>query len=442
MSRSPPTARSTSPATSRARSTSAARSASARRRPRSRPTPSRTRTSPSSAPTASSRGRRRSAPSATTSRTASRCAATRSSSSATSSTRSSSASSSRSRRGSDDAYVVALRQGRRRRSGRGTSAASTPTVRTRSPRPPTAAGSSAARSPRPIDFGTTQLKSNGGTDAMLIKLAATGDLEWVKQFGGRYDDTISHVAVDGNGNIIRPGPVQGRRRTGAASRSSRRAAAPTTTSCSRSTTLNGDHVWSQRFGNAFNDVAGGVAVDPAGHITMVGSFDKSVSFGEGDDHTSLGEADVVRRAATRTDGKLEWAQHVRCRARGHRVRHRDATPPATRSRPAGSRAPSTSARARVTSKGNKDVFALKLDREGRRAVGADAGAITITIRAAASRSTTRAPRSSSGSIASRSRSCHRRSSRRATEGPRASNAPKPDVFVVKLASLRIASNRP
>ena len=32
-------------------------------------------------------------------------------------------------------------------------------------------------------------------------------------------------------------------------------------------------------------------VDPSGYITMVGSFDKSASFGDGDDHTSNGESD-------------------------------------------------------------------------------------------------------------------------------------------------------
>jgi hypothetical protein len=71
--------------------------------------------------------------------------------------------------------------------------------------------------------------------------------------------------------------------------------------------VNGDHVWSQGFGNAFNDVAGGLTVDPAGNITMVGSFDKSISFGDGDSHTSSGEADAFVARYT-TEGKLVWAR--------------------------------------------------------------------------------------------------------------------------------------
>jgi hypothetical protein len=48
-------------------------------------------------------------------------------------------------------------------------------------------------------------------------------------------------------------------------------------------------------------------VDPAGFVTMVGSFDKSVSFGEGDDHVSNGEADIFI-ARFDTEGKLQWAR--------------------------------------------------------------------------------------------------------------------------------------
>src|SRR6185436_10312705 len=158
---------------------------------------------------------------------------------------------------------------------------------------------------RTAEFQDIALKSRGGTDALLIKLAANGDVEWVKQFGGRYNDTISHLGVDARGNIY----VQGVFRDVASW------GGPPLTAHGGSDNdivlakydVNGDHVWSKNFGNAFNDVAGGLTVDPAGNITMVGSFDKSVSFGPGDDHTSLGEADAFIARYT-TDGKLVWAR--------------------------------------------------------------------------------------------------------------------------------------
>lgn len=156
-----------------------------------------------------------------------------------------------------------------------------------------------------IDIGSAHLQSKGGTDALLVKLAPTGDVQWIRSFGGRYDDTFLHVACDANGNIY----VQGHFRDTASF-----GGAPLTAVGGSDNDIvlakydpNGDHVWSERFGNAFNDVAGGIAVDPAGNITMVGSYDKSISFGPGDEHPSLGEADAYVTRFT-TDGKLEWAR--------------------------------------------------------------------------------------------------------------------------------------
>jgi hypothetical protein len=121
-------------------------------------------------------------------------------------------------------------------------------------------------------------------------------------------------------------------------------------------------VWSQRFGNAFNDAAGGIAVDPAGHITMVGSFDKSVSFGEGDEHTSLGEADAFVARLT-TDGKLEWAKTFGA--------EREDIAWGVASDASGNTVTTgwfqgtvDFGKGAITSKGNKDVFAVKLDPKG------------------------------------------------------------------------------
>lgn len=212
-----------------------------------------------------------------------------------------------------------------------------------------------------VDFGTVKLKSRGGTDAMLIKLKASGDLEWVKQFGGAYQDTISHLAVDGQGNIIVQGQFKDLSDWGGKQKLKAGGGSDLDVVLAKYD-LNGDHLWSQRFGNAFNDVAGGVTVDPSGHITMAGSFDKSVSFGEGDDHTAVGESDIFVTRFT-PDGKLEWAHTFGAEREdiGFGI--------------ASDRAGNTVTtgwfqnvvdfgKGPLTSKGNKDVFALKLDAKG------------------------------------------------------------------------------
>ena len=152
-----------------------------------------------------------------------------------------------------------------------------------------------------------EYKAKGGTDAFLVKLTKSGDFEWVKTFGGNYNDTILHLALDPRGSIYIQGHFKDKSDWGGGPLVAGGGSDNDVVLAKYDT--NGDHVWSQRFGNAFNEVAGGVAVDPAGNVTMAGSFENkgTISFGEKDDHFSLGEADVF---VARFDGagKLAWAK--------------------------------------------------------------------------------------------------------------------------------------
>jgi hypothetical protein len=206
------------------------------------------------------------------------------------------------------------------------------------------------------------LKSQGGTDALLAKLAPGGDLEWVKQYGGRYNDSIAHVAVDPRSNIYVQGIFHDVADWGG--KQLKAGGGSDADVVLAKYDLNGDHQWSQRFGNAFNEVAGGVAVDPSGHVTMTGSFENKgpISFGEGDSHTSNGEADIfiVRFA---TDGKLEWVRTFGAA--------REDVGWGITADAAGNTVTSgwfqrgvDFGKGAVTSAGEKDAFALKLDAKG------------------------------------------------------------------------------
>lgn len=213
-----------------------------------------------------------------------------------------------------------------------------------------------------ITIGSTVLKSKGKTDALLIKLAATGDLEWIKSFGGRYDDTIMRVAVDGNNNIYVAGHFADASDWGGATLKAHGGSDNDIVLAKYDT--NGDHLWSENFGNMFNDVAGGLSVDPAGHITLVGSFENkgTISFGPGDEHSSLGEADAYVARFT-TDGKLEWAHSFG--AERVDVAFGVASDAAGNTVTIGWFENTVDfGKGAVTSKGNKDMFAVKLDAKG------------------------------------------------------------------------------
>ena len=210
---------------------------------------------------------------------------------------------------------------------------------------------------RTIDLGATHLKSKGGTDALLVKLAPTGQLQWVKQFGGAYNDTILHVACDADGNIYVQGAFRDVADWGGTPLKAGGGADNDVVLAKYD--LNGDHVWSQRFGGGLDDVSGGVAVDRAGHVVMTGSFDREASFGPGDDHVSIGESDIFV-ARFDTTGKLDWAHTYG--ADREDIGWGIATDDAGNVLVTGWFQNTVDfGKGALTSKGNKDVFALKLE---------------------------------------------------------------------------------
>lgn len=214
-----------------------------------------------------------------------------------------------------------------------------------------------------ISIGATTLKSKGQTDALLVKLAATGDIEWVKSFGGRYQDTIMHAAVDPNGNVY----VQGHFADVAdwGGKPLKAGGGSDNDIVLAKYDPNGDHVWSKNFGNGFNDVAGGITVDRAGNPTIVGSFENKgpISFGDGDSHASLGESDAYIARFDST-GALLWAHSFG--AEREDVAWGIASDAAGNTVATGWFQHSVDfGKGPVKSNGNKDVFAVKFDVKGR-----------------------------------------------------------------------------
>lgn len=61
----------------------------------------------------------------------------------------------------------------------------------------------------PVDFGGGPLVSNGGEDAFVVKLDASGVHVWSKRFGSRGNDDARGLAVDAKGNVAVTGEFTG-----------------------------------------------------------------------------------------------------------------------------------------------------------------------------------------------------------------------------------------
>jgi hypothetical protein len=153
-----------------------------------------------------------------------------------------------------------------------------------------------------VKFGDVEYASKGMEDAALFKLSAEGVVQWVTHLGGEYTDEITHLDVDLAGNIYALGHFKGSLELGGTTLKS---AGDDDLFVAKFDSV-GNHVWSTRVGNAFQERGGGLAVDQAGHVVIAGSFDKDLDF-LGTPVLSKGESDAfVARLAP--DGKLLWVK--------------------------------------------------------------------------------------------------------------------------------------
>ena len=112
----------------------------------------------------------------------------------------------------------------------------------------------------------------------LARYSGDGVLSWKKDFTGTStDNRINRIAVDHNGHVFIAGYITGEVDFGGG---------PLVSAGLKDIFLakfdgDGTHLWSQRFGNEYDDEARGVAVDNAGNVVITGDFGKAVDFGGG-----------------------------------------------------------------------------------------------------------------------------------------------------------------
>ena len=129
-----------------------------------------------------------------------------------------------------------------------------------------------------VDFGGGLLTSGGGVDIFVAKFDPGGDHIWSQRFGDAGGQIGESVAVDGLGNVVVTGDFwDGTVDFGGG---------PLTSAGNKDIFLakfdpNGNHVWSQRFGDVSAQDSDCVAVDGSGDVVVTGSFSGTVDFGGG-----------------------------------------------------------------------------------------------------------------------------------------------------------------
>ncbi|MDP2302774.1 MAG: T9SS type A sorting domain-containing protein [Ignavibacteria bacterium] len=136
-------------------------------------------------------------------------------------------------------------------------------------------------------FGTTEVISNGGTDAFLAKYDNDGNFQWVKNWGGTGADYFNDIAVDAEGYILGTGYFNGTATFGTTNLTAIGSSDIFFIKCNAA----GEIIWVKQGGGSDADVASGAAVDRGGNLYGTGYFSVYAKFGA-DSLVSSGVQDV------------------------------------------------------------------------------------------------------------------------------------------------------
>jgi hypothetical protein len=128
-----------------------------------------------------------------------------------------------------------------------------------------------------VDLGGGALTSAGGDDIFVAKLDTNGGHLWSERFGDANDQYGGNVAIDGTGNVLITGSIDGSTNFGDAPLQS----AGNGDALLAKFNSGGDYLCAKRFGDAQTQKGTGIATDSAGAVVLTGYFYGSVDFGAG-----------------------------------------------------------------------------------------------------------------------------------------------------------------
>jgi hypothetical protein len=156
-----------------------------------------------------------------------------------------------------------------------------------------------------IKFGSTEVVGAGGQDVFLAKVDSSGNLLWVKDFGGTTNEYANALTVDAVGNSYITGTFTGTVTFG-----------PNTLVCSGGIDYfiakfdpNGNCVWAREAGNTLNDEGKSITLNSSGtSVYVCGYYNGNVTFGS----TALAgySGNDIFVAKYDTSGTCTWAKRA------------------------------------------------------------------------------------------------------------------------------------
>lgn len=153
-----------------------------------------------------------------------------------------------------------------------------------------------------VNFGAGPIESAGNTDVFALALSKDGEQKWARQFGDMNFDFGRAVAVDSRGDVVLAAEFAGSVNFGGG---------PLEATGNRDIAVvklagtDGAFRWARPFGNTFDDVVLGLALDGADNIAIGGSYEAENPFEKGAKSNGRKDAFVARLNPT---GELQWSR--------------------------------------------------------------------------------------------------------------------------------------
>lgn len=145
------------------------------------------------------------------------------------------------------------------------------------------------------------VQSNGGTDFYVVKLNSSGDILWLKSFGGILDDVAYSIGVNVSNNVFLCGTFGGSMQIGDSTLSA--------TSIVQSYIMKlsdiGNPTWAMKPVSSSNNVSNSLTVLPDGNVAVAGYYSLNMSLGNFSVSSSSASYDVFL-CSINDDGVVNW----------------------------------------------------------------------------------------------------------------------------------------